>query len=395
MTAKYIITEFNNRKTGFLLEDGKLVRACFLSNESNVGNIYTAKVMNIVPSINAAFIDAGTGDRLYYSLTDNDGMHIFLKHGNTNKLCVGDEILVQISMDPIKTKKGVATSIIEMKGKNIILRRNGSIGVSKKFTDQDRKKLLKDKLQKLISEEDSSFGKVGAVIRTAGNDATDEEVVDEFKQLLSRAEGIYNSAINSVVKKCIYKAPDGFYDELEEITARGKYEEFGIVTDSSFEYDHLAEIIDKKYLELYSDDNLKLYKLYSIEDKLKKCFNRTIYLKSGGSIVVEPTEALTVIDVNTGKAIKGKNVQKTFLKINLEAATEIARILRLRNMSGIIIIDFINLKSSEDIKELINHLKVELSKDEKRVTYVDMTSLGLVELTRVKGERPLTLSDFE
>ncbi len=395
MTAKYIITEFNNRKTGFLLEDGKLVRACFLSNESNVGNIYTAKVMNIVPSINAAFIDAGTGDQLYYSLTDNDGMHIFLKHGNTNKLCVGDEILVQISMDPIKTKKGVATSIIDMKGKNIILRRNGSIGVSKKFTDQDRKKLLKNKLQKLISEEDSSLGKVGAVIRTAGNDATDEEVVDEFKQLLSRAEGIYNSAINSVVKKCIYKAPDGFYDELEEITARGKYEEFGIVTDSSFEYDHLAEIIDKKYLELYSDDNLKLYKLYSIEDKLKKCFNRTIYLKSGGSIVVEPTEALTVIDVNTGKAIKGKNVQKTFLKINLEAATEIARILRLRNMSGIIIIDFINLKSSEDIKELINHLKVELSKDEKRVTYVDMTSLGLVELTRVKGERPLTLSDFE
>ena len=395
MTAKYIITEFNNRKTGFLLEDGKLVRACFLSNESNVGNIYTAKVMNIVPSINAAFIDAGTGDQLYYSLTDNDGMHIFLKHGNTNKLCVGDEILVQISMDPIKTKKGVATSIIDMKGKNIILRRNGSIGVSKKFTDQDRKKLLKDKLQKLISEEDSSFGKVGAVIRTAGNDATDEEVVDEFKQLLSRAEGIYNSAINSVVKKCIYKAPDGFYDELEEITARGKYEEFGIVTDSSFEYDHLAEIIDKKYLELYSDDNLKLYKLYSIEDKLKKCFNRTIYLKSGGSIVVEPTEALTVIDVNTGKAIKGKDVQKTFLKINLEAATEIARILRLRNISGIIIIDFINLKSSEDIKELINHLKVELSKDEKRVTYVDMTSLGLVELTRVKGERPLTLSDFE
>lgn len=395
MTAKYIITEFNNRKTGFLLEDGKLVRACFLSNESNVGNIYTAKVMNIVPSINAAFIDAGTGDQLYYSLTDNDGMHIFLKHGNTNKLCVGDEILVQISMDPIKTKKGVATSIIDMKGKNIIFRRNGSIGVSKKFTDQDRKKLLKEKLQKLISEEDSSFGKVGAVIRTAGNDATDEEVVDEFKQLLSRAEGIYNSAINSVVKKCIYKAPDGFYDELEEITARGKYEEFGIVTDSSFEYDHLAEIIDKKYLELYSDDNLKLYKLYSIEDKLKKCFNRTIYLKSGGSIVVEPTEALTVIDVNTGKAIKGKDVQKTFLKINLEAATEIARILRLRNMSGIIIIDFINLKSSEDIKELINHLKVELSKDEKRVTYVDMTSLGLVELTRVKGERPLTLSDFE
>ena len=395
MIGKYIITEFNNRKTGFLLEDGKLVRACLLSNESNVGNIYTAKVMNVVPSINAAFIDAGTGDTLYYSLTDNDGMHIFLKHGNSNKLCVGDEILVQVSMDPIKTKKGVATSILDMKGKNIILRRNGTIGASKKFVDQDRKKLLKDKLQKLITEEESSCGKIGAVIRTAGNNSTDDEIVEEFKQLISRVEGIYNSALNSVVKKCIYKAPDGFYDELEDIASRGKYEEFTIVTDSADEYNHLADIIDEKYLELYSDEMLNLHKLYNIEDKIRKSFNRTIHLKSGGSIIVEPTEALTVIDVNTGKAIKGKNVQKTFLKINQEAATEIARILRLRNMSGIIIIDFINLKDAEDIKELINHLKAELLKDEKRVTYVDMTSLGLVELTRVKGERPLTMADFE
>lgn len=395
MIGKYIITEFNNRKTGFLLEDGKLVRACLLSNESNVGNIYTAKVMNVVPSINAAFIDAGTGDTLYYSLTDNDGMHIFLKHGNSNKLCVGDEILVQVSMDPIKTKKGVATSILDMKGKNIILRRNGTIGASKKFVDQDRKKLLKEKLQKLITEEESSCGKMGAVIRTAGNNSTDDEIVEEFKQLISRVEGIYNSALNSVVKKCIYKAPDGFYDELEDIASRGKYEEFTIVTDSADEYNHLADIIDEKYLELYSDEMLNLYKLYNVEDKIRKSFNRTILLKSGGSIIVEPTEALTVIDVNTGKAIKGKNVQKTFLKINQEAATEIARILRLRNMSGIIIIDFINLKDAEDIKELINHLKGELLKDEKRVTYVDMTSLGLVELTRVKGERPLTMADFE
>ena len=395
MIGKYIITEFNNRKTGFLLEYGKLVRACLLSNESNVGNIYTAKVMNVVPSINAAFIDAGTGDTLYYSLTDNDGMHIFLKHGNSNKLCVGDEILVQVSMDPIKTKKGVATSILDMKGKNIILRRNGTIGASKKFVDQDRKKLLKDKLQKLITEEESSCGKIGAVIRTAGNNSTDDEIVEEFKQLISRVEGIYNSALNSVVKKCIYTAPDGFYDELEDIASRGKYEEFTIVTDSADEYNHLADIIDEKYLELYSDEMLNLHKLYNIEDKIRKSFNRTIHLKSGGSIIVEPTEALTVIDVNTGKAIKGKNVQKTFLKINQEAATEIARILRLRNMSGIIIIDFINLKDAEDIKELINHLKAELLKDEKRVTYVDMTSLGLVELTRVKGERPLTMADFE
>ena len=139
---------------------------------------------------------------------------------------------------------------------------------------------------------------------------------------------------------------------------------------------------------------LSLDKLYSFEDKLKKGFNKYIYLKSGGTIVVEPTEAMTVIDVNTGKAIKGKNVQDTFLKINKEAASEIARILRLRNLSGIIIIDFISMTDSNKSGELINHLKSELAKDETMVKYVDITSLGLVELTRKKISKPLQISMF-
>lgn len=394
MIGKYLITEFNNKKTGFLLEDGKLVKACLLSNESLVGNIYTAKVVNIVSSINSAFIDAGTGDFLYYSLADNDGQHIFLKHGNSNKLCVGDEILVQVSMDPIKTKKGVATSIIGLKGKNVMLRRNAVVGASKKFVDADRKKKLKSDMQKLIDEKNSPCGSVGAVIRTAASTVSDEDVLSEMSQLIDKLDSIYNSGMNSVVKKCIYEAPNLFYEELENIIIINKYEEFKIVTDIQSEYDLLSETIDTKYLELYSDDMLKLDKLYSIEDKLRKSFNRTIHLKSGGSIIVEPTEALTVFDVNSGKAVKGKNAQKTFLKTDMEAATEIARVMRLRNISGIIIIDFINLKAPEDIKELISHLKSEIARDDKKVAYVDMTPLGLVEITRMKGERPFKLEDF-
>ena len=394
MEAKYIITEFNNKKTGFLLEDGKLVRACLLTNESLVGNIYTAKVINIVPSINAAFLDAGTGDTLYYSLSDNEGKHIFLKHGNSEKVCIGDELLVQVSMDPIKTKKGAVTSIIELKGRYSILKRNNTVGFSKKFVDEDRKNVLRERVKNVIESEMGSFSKIGALIRTAANDVSDEAILSEVREMAIKLNSILNTAQYSVAKNRMYSAPLDYIEDLLDIIAKNKYDDFKIITDLESEYDLMFGIIDSGYLELYNDEMISLSKVFNLEDKLKKGFNRTIHLKSGGSIIVEPTEALTVIDVNTGKAIKGKDVQKTFLKINIEAAKEISRILRLRNISGIIIIDFISMKDTEDIRELIGYLKSFLSFDEKRVTYVDMTPLGLVELTRVKGERPLTLADF-
>ena len=394
MEAKYIITELNNKKTGFLLEGGKLVRACLLTNESLVGNIYTAKVINIVPSINAAFLDAGTGDTLYYSLSDNEGKHIFLKHGNSEKVCIGDELLVQVSMDPIKTKKGAVTSIIELKGRYSILKRNNTVGFSKKFVDEDRKNVLRERVKNVIESEMGSFSKIGALIRTAANDVSDEAILSEVREMAIKLNSILNTAQYSVAKNRMYSAPLDYIEDLLDIIAKNKYDDFKIITDLESEYDLMFGIIDSGYLELYNDEMISLSKVFNLEDKLKKGFNRTIHLKSGGSIIVEPTEALTVIDVNTGKAIKGKDVQKTFLKINIEAAKEISRILRLRNISGIIIIDFISMKDTEDIRELIGYLKSFLSFDEKRVTYVDMTPLGLVELTRVKGERPLTLADF-
>lgn len=394
MEAKYIITEFNNKKTGFLLEDGKLVRACLLTNESLVGNIYTAKVINIVPSINAAFLDAGTGDTLYYSLSDNEGKHIFLKHGNSEKVCIGDELLVQVSMDSIKTKKGAVTSIIELKGRYSILKRNNTVGFSKKFVDEDRKNVLRERVKNVIESEMGAFSNIGALIRTAANDVSDEAILSEVREMAIKLNSILNTAQYSVAKNRMYSAPLDYIEDLLDIIAKNKYDDFKIATDLESEYDLMFGIIDSGYLELYNDEMISLSKVFNLEDKLKKGFNRTIHLKSGGSIIVELTEALTVIDVNTGKAIKGKDVQKTFLKINIEAAKEIARILRLRNISGIIIIDFISMKDTEDIRELIGYLKSFLSYDEKRVTYVDMTPLGLVELTRVKGERPLTLADF-
>ena len=389
MEAKYVITNYNSKRLMFLLEDNSLVRVSFLDNESLIGGIYSAKVVNIVKSINAAFVDIGAGDFLYYPLSDNDGKHIFLKHGNTDKLCVGDEILVQVSMDPIKSKKGVVTSDITLKGDYIVLNRSGEIGISKKIKDGETKAKLLNELS-FISDE----GNMGAIIRTAAENVSTEAVRDEAERLLALYNELLNKAQNSVCKKMIYSSGKNYISDLRDIILKNKYESFSIYTDLEDIYSELSAEIDKRYLYFYDDKLLSLEKLFAFEDKLTKAFNKYIYLKSGGTIVVEMTEAMTVIDVNTGKMIKGKNVQNTFLKINKEAAVELARIIRLRNISGIIIIDFISMTDADKTNELISLLKAELSRDETMVKYVDITSLGLVELTRKKVSKPLTINMF-
>ena len=192
MEAKYILTELNNKKIGFLLEDGKLVRTYLLSSESLVGNIYTAKVINIVPSISAAFLDAGTGDTFYYSLADNEGKNIFTKHGNSEKVCIGDELLVQVSMDPIKTKKGAATSLLELKGRYSILKRSGNVGFSKKFVNEDRKKILRERVKNVIESELGQYSGIGALVRTAASDVPDELILAEVRELAIEMNSILN-----------------------------------------------------------------------------------------------------------------------------------------------------------------------------------------------------------
>ena len=196
-------------------------------------------------------------------------------------------------------------------------------------------------------------------------------------------------------KKLIHSSSYNYSNEIEDIVLKNKYDSFKVITDKEDIYEELRTRIEGRFLYFYDDEMVSLEKLYSLETRLEKGFNRTVYLKSGGSIVVEPTEALTVFDVNTGKLIKGKNVEATFLKINKEAAKEIVRIIRLRNFSGIIIIDFINMKDNNKISELISYLKNELSKDEVVVKYVDITALGLVEITRKKILSPYSLKMFE
>ena len=382
----------------FLLEDGKLVKVNLHESGSMVGDIYTAKVVSKVDSIKAVFLNIGSSDYLYYSLVDDEDKTIFLKHGNSSKVCIGDEILVQISKDPIKSKKAVATADISFKGKYVVVNRSGKIGVSSKIADSEERENLKKKVKPVLDR--YSDINAGVIIRTSAEKADISEVLAELESKLSMIKSIMDSAIHRMPKELVLKGQENSLSDVEDLIYKSRYNHLNIITDMESEYDELHSLISQKAdsdnisLKLFSDDMTKLSLVYDLETKLIKGFAKHIYLKSGGTIVVEPTEAMTVIDVNTGKAVKGKNVQKTFLKINKEAAEMIARTIRLRNISGIIVVDFINLTSPEDIKELLDVLKYEISRDEIKVNYIDMTPLGLVELTRKKESRPLSMEDF-
>lgn len=398
MEADYIITEYKGKRMAFLLEDGKLVKVNLHESGSMVGDIYTAKVVSKVDSIKAVFLNIGSSDYLYYSLVDDEDKTIFLKHGNSSKVCIGDEILVQISKDPIKSKKAVATADISFKGKYVVVNRSGKIGVSSKIADSEERENLKKKVKPVLDR--YSDINAGVIIRTSAEKADISEVLAELESKLSMIKSIMDSAIHRMPKELVLKGQENSLSDVEDLIYKSRYNHLNIITDMESEYDELHSLISQKAdsdnisLKLFSDDMTKLSLVYDLETKLIKGFAKHIYLKSGGTIVVEPTEAMTVIDVNTGKAVKGKNVQKTFLKINKEAAEMIARTIRLRNISGIIVVDFINLTSPEDIKELLDVLKYEISRDEIKVNYIDMTPLGLVELTRKKESRPLSMEDF-
>ena len=353
--------------------------------DSILGNVYRARVSNLSPNINAAFVDIKKGESCYLSMDDYHG----------EKLKVGDLVTVQVVRDKIKTKRYAVTTDISLQGDYAVTTLFAPVGVSSKITDSARKKELKTLMQNLlIAEQDAQFylaeGNVaeierikkltlGGIIRTQAEHA---EVAAITREIEGQARLLY-----SIMKKseyatqytCLYHTEVEYIKDIRRLQALQDVE---IVTDIP----EVTEAIPK--IPLYTDE-YTLTLRYSLESLLEKTLSKRAYLKSGAYLVIEPTEAMTVIDVNSGKSIKGKNAEEQFLKINIEAAREIARQLRLRNISGIVMIDFINMKEAEHNRELMKVLAESVRTDPVRTTVVDMTKLGLVELTRQKGKRAL------
>lgn len=389
MKNQLVIVRHNNKIASCLMENNQLVQVNLSeeNNQSILHNIYIGKVKNIVKNINAAFVEIAEGQMCYYSLTENVNT-IFVNQKNTDKVVIGDEIIVQVERDSVKTKAPVVTSKLTLVGKYVVLTHGkNNLGISNKIMDSEKREELMNLLK---GHENVSFG---LVLRTNAAETSLDIIEAELTALENQYREILTYGMHKSCFSLLYESPGEYLcdirDGYDTVIER-------IITDDVDIYHRIKEYLanyqpkDMEKLELYEDKMLSLKALYSIDTKLERALQEKVWLKSGGYLVIQPTEALVVIDVNTGKAIAGKqNPEETFQRINKEAAEEIARQIRLRNLSGIIIIDFIDVKDKEKKEALLHLLKDLFKKDPIRTVLIDMTPLNLVEVTRKKVRRPL------
>lgn len=395
--ANVVITEYKNRICTLCFQNNRLEALHVDTQESLLNSVYIAKVKNISKNINAAFVELFDGQMAFLPLDDViDCPFISSADG---KLREGDEIPVQIIKEAVKTKDPVVTTRLSISGAYCVVsldKRKGGFQFSKKLS-AEQKKAIKASLNNSFSDNSISIGSKDApaafndsyavVIRTGAGELNDyTPLVEELRSLTAQMDAIILRAKTRTCFSCIYQGTPSYIEYLHHISDLG-YEE--IVTDIPQIYEALRTYYKGIMLTRFYEDTFPLKKLYSIDSKMDELFSKQIYLKSGGTIVIEYTEAMTVIDVNTGKCIAKKDKDTLNYQINLEAAQEIARQLRLRNISGIIIVDFINIDNKEYEKKLIVELKQLLKLDSVPCNYVDMTSLGLVEITRKKIRKPI------
>lgn len=382
MVKEVIITNYKKQHLIVSMEDGKAVEIFLKSpDELEIGDIFIGKVKNIVDNIQAAFVEIRPGVIGYYSLKSNKN-HLYAGT-ERKKLCVGDEILVQVERGGIKTKSFVLTSKIQLQGENIVFLGNQHfIGISKKITSDGARDSIRELGQGLIGDEHK-----GIIFRTSASKVSQEQIVEEYHSF-----EVYYNNIMSTYKRLtcfsrVYLRPRNWLNYVHVSEA----DDVRIVTDLPEIYDSARELYsasDRIQYDFYEDPSYPLMKLKSLETLMERVTSKRVWLRSGASLVIETTEALTSIDVNTSKAEMHKKDEETFFRINLEAAREICRQIRLRNLSGIIIVDFINLSDREHEEQLLSELTKEARKDSVQVNVIDMTPLGLVEMTRKRTYRP-------
>lgn len=375
----YIVTaQFEHDKLVMLDCDNR-------QEKSILNNIYIGKVKNLVPNIDAAFIEIEKGYECYYSLTDNKNP-IFINKKNNKKITIGDEIIVQVVKENIKTKQPLLTSNIALTGKYVVVSAGDKkLGISNKLSLKERQR-VKDLFA------DHMDGEYGIIARTNIKNAAKEDVIGEVKKLKNKLTQLIQSAMHRTCYSVLYEGEDNYISIL-----KGLYEDSleHVVTDDKEIYRNIHTYLTEqhmdvnRYLLFYEDSLLPLYKLKNLESEIKNATQERVWLKSGAYLVIQPTEAFTVVDINTGKFTGKKNSQETFLKINLEAAKEIARQLRIRNISGIVVIDFIDLYKDIDKKHLMDEFDKILKNDSITTKLVGMSQLNLVELTRKKVRKSL------
>ncbi|MBS6195323.1 MAG: ribonuclease E/G [Clostridiales bacterium] len=352
-----------------------------------LGSIHVGKVQRVLPNIKGAFVEIE--GRLPCYLPCNKKLDpIFTSVKKSQELKAGDELLVQVTQEALKLKAPCVSCNLSFSGSYLVLTtENQKIGVSEKLPAS-----LREELKEFIKKELPKERSYGVIVRTNAGEAHREQI---RKELVSLQEELAQTLKKGSYSPCYTKIKKGESPILQELKRVYWDELEKIVTDDREIYETISAYV-KKFpaestcqVQLYQDTLLPLYKLYRLEHGLEESLQEKVWLKSGGFLIIQQTEAFVAVDVNSGKNMSRKQAEEVYPKINLEAAKEIARQLRLRNLYGMILIDFINMQQYEDRSELVRAMRNFVKDDRVKTTVVDVTALGIMELTRKKEEKSL------
>jgi len=354
-----------------------------------VGNIYRGRVTNVLQGMESAFIDIGDLKNAYLYVNEalpKELLYTGEKYKISEILKTGQEIIVQVIKEPSGGKGAKVTIHIEIPGRYLVFTPySNKINISKKIKGTKENQILKDIGQRIVKDD------MGIIFRTASEGVEESILKEEYDKLYNIYTKIEKERSFLPCPKLLYKEPglgyqilrDTYTDDTDKIIVNNRE-----VYDNLILMEEHSTFNFSSKLELNTDFSIKYDNL--IQSDIRLALQRVVPLKSGGYIVIDEVEALTAIDVNTGKFVGTRSLEDTVLKINMEAAEEIARQIRLRDIGGIIIIDFIDMKNKDDIPLVLSKLKENFKNDRIKVNIIDITKLGLVELTRKKIRRSLS-----
>lgn len=395
MTSEIIVDVSMGQTRVALLENKELVELYIESHEHQemIGNIYRGKVVSVLPGMQAAFVDIGYIKNAFLYVKD-------IIYKGESKLCekekkdigdlieIGQEITVQVVKEPIGTKGPRVTTNITIPGRlMVLLPYCNYVGVSKRIEDEEERQRLKSIAQAMKPEN------MGLIIRTQGEGEEESDFHHELNFLLKMWQQLNSMDVGSIqVPGIMHKDFDLLYRTVRDLFT-WNIDKF--IINNAQQYSRVIELLDlispalKDRVEYFSKD-YDIFEYYKIEAKISKVLEKKVWLKCGGYIVIDQTEALTAIDVNTGKYVGESDLEETVLKTNLDAAKEVAKQIRLRDIGGIIIIDFIDMFVQEHWELVLETLKHSLKKDRTKTMVAGTTHLGLVEMTRKKVRERLT-----
>jgi ribonuclease E len=380
-----LMTERGDRLQIAVLEDRDLVEHYVTATGamSMVGNIYLGRVQNVLPGMEAAFVDLGRGrNAILYAGEVSYDEDVGDGHQRIEDvLKAGQSVIVQVTKDPMRSKGARLTAQVSLPGRFVVYVPDGGVsGISRRLPDRERERLRRI-MKKIGSSE------AGVIVRTAAEGASEEDLTADLERLVKQWEQVSKKAKRGRPPKLLYEEPELVEKVVRDVFSPAEFRR--IVTDAkdvhkrvqAYLRDVAPDLLDR--LELH-EGPLPVFEEFHVEEQIHKALERKVWLPSGGYLIIERVEAMTVIDVNTGKHVGKTNLEETVVHTNLEAAEEIPRQLRLRDIGGIIVIDFIDMLFEQNRNQVIHKLQETLARDKTRSQVFDITPLGLLEMTRKK-----------